>query len=119
MYGTNMGSSLPHSKGLDHDLKHRRDADPGLGTQLGSCFVADPWVPSVALQHLHLLVVKEAPAAWLPHPCWGYSVTQEGKQNTVAFLQIWYTSVHTLQLPQRQGTPSDFPCLNLWAMPGF
>lgn len=119
MYGTNTGSSLPHSKGLDHELKHRRDADPGLGTRVRSCFVANLWVPSVALQRLHLLVVKEAPAARLSHPCWGHSVTQEGKQNTVAFLQIWYTSVHALQLPQKQVVPPELPCSNLWAMPGF
>lgn len=32
----------------------------GLRTQLGSYFVANPWVPSVALQCFYLLVVKEA-----------------------------------------------------------
>lgn len=62
MNGANMGSSLPHSKELDCELKHRRDADPGSGTQLGSCLVANPWLPSEALQCLQLLLVKEAAA---------------------------------------------------------
>lgn len=99
--------SLPHSTGLGHELKHRRDADPGLGSQPGSRSPGTPWVPSPP--------GCDGPATRLPHPCRGL-LSHPGRETKRG------TSPHKPGAPQpllqppspRQATPPESPLDGRW-----